>query len=124
MLKSLVGYIALQLVALLWLWVGDRNPLRRLRLSDERHVEHRRNAALIVHKMHAVLTFNEPMSRIDHALTTFLVIFGDGARGNSNHSDTGMMVPASRASGLELNPYISNVCRMLWAFERDAVVVS
>src|SRR5215210_1643572 len=114
----------LQLVAVLGLRVGNGNPLRSLSPSDERHVEHRWNASLIVHKMHVVLTFNESVARSDDALTTSFVIFGHGARGNCNDSDTGMMVPAGRVSGLEINPYISNVCRTSGTFQRDAVVVS
>src|SRR5215203_3957805 len=116
MLKPLVGYVRLQLVTVLWLRVGDRNPLGRLGPSDERHVEHRWNTALVVHKMHAVPTFDEPLARSDHALMTFRVVFGHGARGNRNHGDTGMMVPAGRASRFDVDPYISNVCRMSWAF--------
>src|SRR5215204_4207325 len=115
MLKRLVGYVRLKLVTVLGLRVGNGNPLRSLGPGDERHVEHRWNASLIVHKMHFVATFNESVARSDDALTTSFVIFGHGARGNRNHSDTGMMVTSSRTSGLEIDPYISNVCRMVWA---------
>jgi len=115
MLRLLVDYMALVLVTPLWLGGVNGDPLGRLGPSDERYVEYCRNATLVVHKMHAVVTFDEPMSRLDHGFLTFFVIFGDGARGNCNHSDTGMIVPSSRTSGLDVDPYVRNVCRMVWA---------
>jgi hypothetical protein len=72
MLKPLVGYMALLFVTLLWLWSGDRKSFwgRRGR-HEERCVEHRLNVALVAHKMHFAVTFNEALARLVDALVTY-----------------------------------------------------
>src|SRR5215208_2601001 len=101
MLKPLVGYMALLSVTLLWLWVGDRKPFwERTRRHEERCVENSLNVALIAHKMHFVaVTFNEALARLVDALVTLSVILSDGSSLDWNQYNTGMMVPASGASG-------------------------
>ena len=111
MLKPLVGYMALLLVTPLWLWVGDRKPIwGRTRRHEERCVEHRLNVALIAHKMHFAVTFNEALARLVDALVTVGVIFSDGTSLDRNQYNTGMMVPASGASGFKDNLYNRKVC--------------
>ena len=102
MLQSLVGYIALLFVTAFWLWVGDREPVwgRRAR-DEERCVEHRLIVALVAHKMDFAVTFYEALTRLEDALVTLGVIFGHGAGLDRNQYDTGMVVPAGRASRLD-----------------------
>jgi hypothetical protein len=124
MLKPLVCYMALLLVTAFWLWVGDRKPIwgRRTR-DEERCVEHRLNAALIAHKMHFAVTFNEALARLVDALVTLRVIFGDGTSLDRNQNDTRMMVPASGASRFKDNLYNRKVCRTPPTFHFDALVL-
>jgi hypothetical protein len=79
---------------------------------------------MVPHKLHFVVTFNEPLARCEYGLLTFHVIFSDGTRGDRNQSDTGMMVPASRPSRFEDNLCNCNVCRTSLAFHLDAVALS
>jgi hypothetical protein len=126
MLKPLVGYMmALLFVTLLWLWVGDREPYwgRRAR-HEERCVEHRLNVALVAHKMHFAVTFNEALALLVDALVTLRVIFSDGTSLDRNQYNSGMMVSASRASGFEDDLYNRKVCRTSPAFHFDALVLS
>src|SRR5215212_7727370 len=95
-LKSLVGYRDLLFVTPLWLLVGDRESFWGRRGRDqERCVEHRLNIALVTHKMHFAVTFNEALARLVDALVTLGVIFGHGTRLDRNQYNTRMMVPAS-----------------------------
>src|SRR5215212_6756504 len=125
MLKSLVGYMALVFVTPLWLWVGDRKPFwgRRGR-HEERCVEHRLNVALVAHEMHFAVTFNEALARLVDALVTLRVVFGHGTGLDRNQNNTGMMVPAGRASGFDDDLYDRKVCRTSPALHFDAVVLS
>ena len=112
MLQSLVGYMALLFVTAFWLWVGDREPVwgRRAR-HEERCVEHRLNVTLVAHKMDFAVAFNEALARLEDALVTLGVIFSDGTSLDRNQYNTGMMVPASGASGFNDNLSNCNVCR-------------
>src|SRR5215212_10252085 len=125
MLKSSVGYMALVFVTPLWLWVGDRKPFWGRRGRDqERCVEHRLNVALVAHKMHFAVTFNEALARLVDALVTVRVIFSDGTSLDRNQNDTRMMVPASRASGFEDDLYNRKVCQTPPTFHFDALALS
>jgi hypothetical protein len=74
--------------------------------------------------MHFAVTFDETLARLEDALVAVLVIFSDGTRVDRNQSDTGMMVPASGASGFDENLCKCKVCRSALAFHFDAVVLS
>src|SRR5829696_5187095 len=74
--------------------------------------------------MHFAVTLNETLARLVDALVTVLVIFSDGTRVDRNQSDTGMMVPASGASGFDENLCKCKVCRSALAFHFDALVLS
>ena len=54
--------------------------------------------------MHFAVTLNETLARLVDALVTLRVIFSYGTRVDRNQSDTGMMVPASGATGYLLFP--------------------
>src|SRR5215212_6974220 len=124
MLKSSVGYMALVFVTPLWLWVGDRKPFWGRRGRDqERCVEHRLNVALVAHKMHFAATFNEAFALLVDALVTLGVVFSDGPSLDRNQYNTGMMVPASGASGFKDNLYNRKICRTSPAFHFDALVL-
>ena len=110
-------------VTVLWLGIGDRKlfwgrPCR----DEERCVEHRINVALVAHKMHVAVSFNETLARLVDGLVTILVIFTHGTSLDRNQNDTGMMVPASRASRFDDNLYDRNVCRTHYALHLDVVV--
>src|SRR5215212_2550676 len=123
-LKSLVGYRDLVFVTPFWRWVADRESFwgRRAR-NEERCVEHRLDVALVAHEMHFAVTFDEALARLVDALVTPGVIFGHGTRLDRNQNDTGMMVPAGRASGFDDDLYDRKVCRTLQAFHLDALVL-
>src|SRR5215216_1538050 len=111
MLKPLVGYMALLFVTAFWLWVGDRKPFWGCTRRHEEHcVEHRLNVALIAHKMHFAVTFNEALALLVDALVTLSVIFGDATSLDRNQNDTRMMVPASGASWFDYNLHNRKVC--------------
>src|SRR5215210_666402 len=123
-LKSLVGYRDLVFVTPLWLWVADREPFwgRRAR-HEERCVEHRLNIPLVAHKMHFAVTFYEALARLVDALVTLGVVFGHGTSLDRNQYDTGMMVPAGRASGIDDDLYDRKVRRSALALHFDALVL-
>src|SRR5215217_1110730 len=117
--------MALLFVTAFWLWVGDRKPFWGCTRRHEEHcVEHRLNVALVAHKMHFAVTFNEALALLVDALVTLSVIFSDGTSLDRNQNDTGMMVPASRASGFEDDLYNRKVCRTSSAFHFDALALS
>src|SRR5215208_1624034 len=112
-------------VTALWLWVQDYKPVCGcLRRGDERYVQNRISLASVAHNMHFAVTFDETLARLEDALVAVLVIFSDGTRVDRNQSDTGMMVPASGASGFDENLCKCIVCRSALAFHFDAVVLS
>src|SRR5215211_9339922 len=74
--------------------------------------------------MHFAFSLNETLACLEDALVTVLVIFGYGTRVDRLQSDTGMMVPASGASGFDENLCKCIVCRSALAFHFDAVVLS
>ena len=74
--------------------------------------------------MHCAVTLNETLACLVDALVTVLVIFGYGTRVDRNQSDTGMMVPASGASGFDYNLRKGKVCLSAIAFHFDAFVLS
>src|SRR5215208_4829185 len=112
-------------VTALWLWVQDYKPVCRcLRRGDERYVQNRISLASVAYNMHFAVSLRETLARLEDALVTALVIFSYSTRVDRNQSDTGMMVPASGASGFDYNLCKSKVCRSVLAFHFDAVVLS
>src|SRR5829696_4526082 len=111
-------------VTAFWLWVGDRKPFwgRRAR-EEKRCVEHRLNVALVAHKMHFAVTFNEALALLVDALVTLGVIFSHATSLDRNQYNTRMMVPASGASGFDDNLYNRKICLTSPAFHFDAVVL-
>ena len=73
--------------------------------------------------MHFAVSLKETLACLVDALVTLGVIFSDGTRVDRNQSDTGMMVPASGASGFYDNLCNCNVCRTSPAFHFDALVL-
>src|SRR5215212_3092302 len=112
-------------VTALWLWVQDYKPVCGcLRRGDERYVQNRISLASVAHNMHFAVTLSETIACLEDALVTVLVVFSYGTRVDRNQSDTGMMVPASGASGLDYNLCKGEVCRSMLAFHFDTFVLS
>jgi hypothetical protein len=107
-----------------WLWVVDPKPFRgRTRRDDERHVEHRFTVTTVAHKRWSVVTFKEPLARLEDALLTVRLIDSRGPGADRGQTDTGVMVPAGRASRFEDDPHNRKVRRASLAFDLDVLVL-
>ena len=56
-----------------------------------------------------VVTFNKPLARLVDGLLTLMVIFSHGTRLHRSQKETGMMVPATRATRPDGNLGDSNI---------------